>query len=184
MMLRPCMALNVAGAERVWVENCHASRMSCECFYSRGPCREGLQPDPKHYTKELTFLRCTVTDVAGNAFNNNDCSDNTNILYCRVNGASNFWEGPNRFVRCIGNHVRNCHHYGTFGNTSHRFEHFNHLGTDTRAPFSAATCAASSYIARPMKRLSGTTSSSTSARERRYSSDTIRDAGSLPSMSR
>ena len=127
--LRSCQALNVAGAERVWVENVHASRMSSECFYSRGPCREGLQPDPEHYTRELTFLRCTVTDVLFNAFNNNDFADNTNILYCRVNGASNFWEGPNRFVRCIGNHVRNCHHYGTFGNTSHRFGHFNYLGT-------------------------------------------------------
>jgi hypothetical protein len=129
MNLRPCRALHVVGAERVWVENCHASRMSSECFYARGPRREGLKPDPERYTKELTFLRCTVTSVLFNAFNNNDFSDNTNILYCRVNGASNFWEGPNRFVRCIGNHVRNCHHYGTFGNTSHRFEDFNHLGT-------------------------------------------------------
>ncbi len=129
MNLRSCNAVSInGGAARTWIENVHASRMSSECFYAQGPMRRGLKPDPKYYQRSLTYFRCTVTDVLFNAFNNNDFGDNTNILYCLVNGASNFWEGPARFVRCIGNHVRNCHNYGTFGNTRHRVESFNHLG--------------------------------------------------------
>jgi len=88
----------------------------------------GTRPEPKQRTKQWTLLRCVVTDCLFNAFNNNDYSENTNILYCRVDGASNFWEGPSRFYRVIGNHVRNCHHYGTFGNSQHRYRHFNQLG--------------------------------------------------------
>jgi len=102
-----CNALNVSGTERVLVENCHASRMSCECFYSAGPGR-WKGSEPKKYTKALTFLRCSVTDAARNAFNNNDFAENTSVLYCRivdVGGCS--WEGASRFVRFIGNYVRN-----------------------------------------------------------------------------
>jgi hypothetical protein len=102
-----CNALNVSGTERVLVENCHASRMSCECFYSQGPGR-WKGHEPKKYTKALTFLRCSVTDAARNAFNNNDFAENTSVLYCRivdVGGCS--WEGASRFVRFIGNYVRN-----------------------------------------------------------------------------
>jgi hypothetical protein len=104
---KPCAALSVCGTERVMVENCHASRMSQECFYSAGPGRSGAA-EPKRYTKALTFLRCSVTDAARNAFNNNDHAENTSVLYCRivdVGGCS--WEGASRFVRFIGNYVRN-----------------------------------------------------------------------------
>lgn len=128
MNLKPSRALIVSGTESVLVENVHASNMSGECFYSQGPGRSGTRPEPKQRTKQWTLLRCVVTDCLFNAFNNNDYSENTNILYCRVDGASNFWEGPSRFYRVIGNHVRNCHHYGTFGNTQHRYRHFNQLG--------------------------------------------------------
>ena len=130
MNLKPCNAVSISsGAARTWIENVHASRMSSECFYAQGPMRHGLKPDPKHYQKSLTYFRCSVTDVVFNAFNNNDLADNTDILYCLVNGASNFWEGLARGINCIGNHVRNCDHYGTFGNTRHRLESLNHLGT-------------------------------------------------------
>jgi len=130
MNLKPCNAVSISGgAARTWIENVHASRMSSECFYAQGPMRHGLKPDPKHYQQALTYFRCSVTDVVFNAFNNNDLADNTDILYCLVNGASNFWEGLARGINCIGNHVRNCDNYGTFGNTRHRVESLNHLGT-------------------------------------------------------
>ncbi len=123
-----CNALNVSGTERVLVENCHAVRMSCESFYSQGPGRwKGREP--KKYTKALTFLRCSVTDCARNAFNNNDFAENTSVLYCRivdVGGCS--WEGASRFVRFIGNYVRNG---GTvaMGNIGSREEHLEVLGS-------------------------------------------------------
>jgi len=106
--LKPCFAFAVFGTERVLVENCHASKMSGECFYSGGPGRWGQQPEPKQYTKSITYLRCSVTDSARNAFNNNDFAENTSVLYCRivdVGGCA--WEGASRFVRFIGNYVRN-----------------------------------------------------------------------------
>jgi hypothetical protein len=102
-----CSAVGVYGTERVLLENCHGTRMSHECFYSRGPHRKGMD-EPEQYTKELTFLRCSVVDSGRNAFNNNDFAENTSVLYCRivdVGGCS--WEGASRFVRFIGNYVRN-----------------------------------------------------------------------------
>ena len=54
------------------------------------------------------YRHCTVTDCARNAFNNNDHAENTAVLYCRiqdVGGCS--WEGASRFVKIVGNYVRN-----------------------------------------------------------------------------
>lgn len=104
---KKCNALGISNTERVFVENCHARQMSAECFYSAGRSRSGTH-EPEHYTKAITYLRCSVEDCARNAFNNNDKAENTSILYCRirdVGGCS--WEGASRFVRFIGNYVRN-----------------------------------------------------------------------------
>ncbi len=103
-----CAALHVSGTERVLVENCHARRMSGECFYSGGPGRRGDRPEPKQYSKAITYLRCSVEDCGRNAFNNNDFAENTRVLQCRirdVGGCS--WEGASRFVQFSGNYVRN-----------------------------------------------------------------------------
>jgi len=126
MNLRPCKAVFIRGSKHVWIENVHVSRMANEAFYCASGGRN--KPEDKGGTMSLTYLRCSVTDVLFNAFNNNDYSDNISILYCRVNMASNFWEGAPRFLRCIGNHVRNCNHYGTFGGLKHRYEQFNSFG--------------------------------------------------------
>ena len=128
MALRPSNAVSI-GARRVWLENLNASKMSSECFYCGGGWRRNQAS--RAGTESLTYFRCTVKDVLFNAFNNNNFADNTSILYCVVDGAANFWEGPSRFVRCIGNHVRNCMFYGTFGGCKHRtgYEFFNEFGT-------------------------------------------------------
>ena len=109
--LKPCAAMRMETTERLLVENCHARRMSQECFYSAPPRQRSAQV-PKIDPKAITYLRCSVEDCARNAFNNNfqgrDTAENTNILYCRildVGGCS--WEGASRFVRFIGNYVRN-----------------------------------------------------------------------------
>jgi len=105
--LKPCNAVSVSGTERVLVEDVHASRMATECFFSGGPYRKGAE-EPANYTKSLTFLRCSVTDCAANAFNNCDFAECTSILYCRVDGAGwHMYEGSGRFVRIIGNYIRN-----------------------------------------------------------------------------
>ena len=104
---KECNAMRIEGTQRVLVENCHGRRMSMECFYSAGPSRQGTY-EPKAYTKALTYLRCSAVDCARNGFNNNDYAENTSVLYCRivdVGGCS--WEGASRFVRFIGNYVRN-----------------------------------------------------------------------------
>lgn len=125
--LKPCYAIHMAGTERVLVENCHASRMSGECFYSQSPSRSGMK-EPKEYTKSITYLRCSVIDSARNAFNNNDGAENTSVLYCRivdVGGCS--WEGASRYVRIIGNYVRNAGPIA-MGNVRSRVEHLEQLG--------------------------------------------------------
>ena len=104
---KECNAMRIEGTERILVENCHGRRMSMECFYSAGPSRQGTY-EPTAYTKALTYLRCSAVDCARNGFNNNDYAENTSVLYCRivdVGGCS--WEGASRFVRFIGNYVRN-----------------------------------------------------------------------------
>ncbi|MBM4082254.1 MAG: hypothetical protein FJ278_21295, partial [Planctomycetes bacterium] len=119
--LRTCFGTGVRGTERVLVENVHARRMSLEAFWSGGPSRSGLK-EPKQYTKAITYLRCSAVDCGRNGFNNNDLAENTSILYCRivdVGGCA--WEGASRFVKFVGNYVRNS---GTvaIGNISTRSE--------------------------------------------------------------
>jgi hypothetical protein len=138
MTLKFCNAVSIGGTERVLVENVHASRMSCECFYASGPSREvetihegpakfGTEK-PKQYTKEITYLRCSVTDCGFNAFNNNDLSESTSMLYCRVENIGNcFWEGPGRFIRIIGCYARNAG-VCSVGNMFHRYEFLHDLG--------------------------------------------------------
>ena len=107
MALRRCRAVEIHDTTRVLVENCHASRMNCEAFYSEGRSRPG-PPNPNAYTQAITYLRCSVTNSDSNAFNNNDLAENTSVLLCRivdVGGCT--WEGASMFVRFIGNYVRN-----------------------------------------------------------------------------
>lgn len=127
--LKPCHGIVITQTERVLVENCHASKMSGECFYCSGRARTYGKPEPAQYTKSLTWLRCSVTDSARNAFNNNNMSENTSVLNCRivdVGGCT--WEGASRFVRFTGNYVRNA---GTvaMGNVRSRAEQYEQLGT-------------------------------------------------------
>ncbi|MBI3948578.1 MAG: hypothetical protein HY321_21880 [Armatimonadetes bacterium] len=126
--LKICRAVAIRNTERVLVENCHASKMNCEAFYCQGNSRSG--PDePKVYTKSVTYLRCSATNCDGNAFNNNDLAENTSVLYCRivdVGGCS--WEGASRFVRFIGNYVRNAGPVA-MGNIGTRAEHLEQLGS-------------------------------------------------------
>jgi hypothetical protein len=106
--LKHCNAVTIGGTERVLVENCHASRMSGECFVSGGPSRGSVKPG-RSYSRGITYLRCSVTDCARNAFNDVMCgTENTSVQYCRivdVGGCS--WEGASRFVKFVGNYVRN-----------------------------------------------------------------------------
>jgi hypothetical protein len=125
--LKGCNAVGMSGTERVLIENVHVSRMANEAFYAQGPAREGSK-EPPQYQKSLTYLRCSVTDCAANAFNNNDRGENTSILYCRVDGAG--WhaaEMPARFLRVIGSYFRNTGPV-TVGDMSHRYEDLNELG--------------------------------------------------------
>jgi hypothetical protein len=106
--LKHCNGITIGGTERVLVENCHASRMSGECFVSGGPSRGTARPG-RPYSQAITWLRCSVTDCARNAFNDVMCgTENTCVLHCRVvdvGGCS--WEGASRFVKFVGNYVRN-----------------------------------------------------------------------------
>lgn len=106
--LKHCNAVTVGGTERVLVENCHASRMSGECFVSGGPSRGSAKPG-RPYSQAITYLRCSVTDSARNAFNDVMCgTENTCVQGCRivdVGGCS--WEGASRFVKFVGNYIRN-----------------------------------------------------------------------------
>jgi hypothetical protein len=125
--LKGCNAVSMRATERVLIENVHVSRMASEAFYAQGPARQGKK-EPEQYQKSLTYLRCTVTDCAANAFNNNDRAENTSILYCRVDGAG--WhaaEMPARFLKVIGSYFRNTGAI-TVGDMSHRFEDLNELG--------------------------------------------------------
>lgn len=125
--LKGCNAITMRATERVLIENVHVSKMASEAFYAQGPARAGKN-EPEQYQKSLTYLRCTVTDCAANAFNNNDRAENTSILYCRVDGAG--WhaaEMPARFLRVMGSYFRNTGAI-TVGDMSHRFEDLNELG--------------------------------------------------------
>lgn len=124
--IKHCNAVGIRSPERVLVENCHATGMSAECFYSGSRSRIG-NSDPASYTKSIVYRNCSVFDCARNAFNNNDHAENTAVLYCRiqdVGGCS--WEGASRFVKIVGNYMRNA---GTvaIGNTGSRAEHLDVL---------------------------------------------------------
>jgi hypothetical protein len=126
--LKSCNAVSIANTERVLCENVHVSRMASEAFYCQGSSRTAPDTGPDVYTKSLTFLRCSVTDCAANAFNNNDTSENTSVLYCRIDGAGwHAYEGPGRFIRLIGNTVRNAGPF-TVGDMNHRLESLTDLG--------------------------------------------------------
>jgi hypothetical protein len=105
--VRSCRAVYICGPERLLVENCHASGMSAECFYSESISRKGNE-DPPHYTKSIVYRNCTIMDCARNGFNNNDYAENTAMLYCRIQDVGGCaWEGASRFVQFVGNYVRN-----------------------------------------------------------------------------
>ena len=103
-----CNATTVRGTERVLIENCHGRRMASECFVSACRGRGATRPNQSR-TKQLTYLRCSAIDCGRNGFNDVTCGpENTSILYCRivdVGGCA--WEGASRFVKFIGNYVRN-----------------------------------------------------------------------------
>jgi hypothetical protein len=128
--LKGCRAASINATERVLFENVHASRMASECFISYGRYRRGAE-EPEQYTKSATFLRCSVTDCAANAFNNCDFAENTSVLHCRIDGAGwHSYEGSGRFVRFIGNYVRNAGPV-TIGDIPHtlpRLDHYHDLG--------------------------------------------------------
>ena len=106
--LKHCNAVNIRDTERVLVENCHASRMSGECFVASGHSGGTAKPG-ESYTQWITYRRCSVTDSARNAFNDVMSSiENTSVLNSRivdVGGCT--WEGASRFVKFMGNYVRN-----------------------------------------------------------------------------
>lgn len=105
--VKHCNAIGIRTPERLLVENCHATGMSAECFYSGSGSRSG-NDEPARYTQSIVYRNCTVADCARNAFNNNDFAENTAVLYCRiedVGGCS--WEGASRFVKIVGNYIRN-----------------------------------------------------------------------------
>jgi len=126
--LKPCAAMTFHSVENMLVENVHASKMASEAFYCQGVSRVAGQPEPQRYTRSLTFRRCSVTDCAANAFNNNDTSEGTTVERCRIDGAGwHAYEGPGRFIRLIGNYIRNAGPF-TIGDMNHRPEHLNELG--------------------------------------------------------
>jgi hypothetical protein len=105
---RNCNATTVSGTERVLIENCHGTRMASECFVASCRGREAAKPG-QCATTSLTYLRCSATDCGRNAFNDVTCGpENTSVLDCRivdVGGCA--WEGASRFVKFVGNYVRN-----------------------------------------------------------------------------
>ncbi len=126
--LKHCNAVGISNTARVLCDNCHATKMSAECFYSSGRSRK-IDSEPAQYTKEITYYRCSVENCSRNAFNNNDLAEGTSVLQCRIRDVGGCtWEGASRFVRFIGNYVRNG---GTvaMGNIRSRGEYLEQLGT-------------------------------------------------------
>ena len=114
--------------KRVLVENCHARKMSAECFYSMGTMREKAVPSD-NYTHSITYLRCSVEDCARNAFNNNDKSERVSILYCRIKDVGNAsWEGASRFTVIQGCYINNAGCIA-IGNQRRRAPELDRLGT-------------------------------------------------------
>ena len=106
--LKHCKAILTLNTERVLVENCHASRMSGECFSSSGRGRGTVKPG-QSYTHSITYLRCSVTDCARNAFDDvMGFAESTSVLNCRIVDVGGCcWEGCVRFGKFIGNYIRN-----------------------------------------------------------------------------
>lgn len=118
----------IIDTKRVLIENCHARKMSAECFYSMGTSRELATPSDK-YTRSITYLRCSVEDCARNAFNNNDKAEGTSILHCRIKDVGNAaWEGASRFVKIHGCYISNTGAIA-IGNIRRRADYLNKLGT-------------------------------------------------------
>ncbi len=104
-----CNAVSISSTARVLVENCHGRRMATECFVS-GSASRGTPDKPNSaHCKQTTYLRCSAVDCGRNGFNDVMCgSENTSVLHCRivdVGGCA--WEGASRFVKFVGNYVRN-----------------------------------------------------------------------------
>lgn len=115
MEVMGCSAVNAVSTEYLLCEDLNVSRMASEAFYLHGSDRGGRQPYIQHehegipglsdqYQRTCIFNRCNVTDCGFNAFNNNDFSENTSILHCRVERVANFCENASRFTRMIGNY--------------------------------------------------------------------------------
>ena len=127
--LKTCKASHIRGTERVLFENVHASKMAAECYYAHGPDRDKRREEKSAYTKSLTFLRCSVKDCAANAFNNNDNGENTHILYCRIEDVGWYaYEGPARFVKIVGNYMRNSGPFRVGNQSGHKKDHLHELG--------------------------------------------------------
>ncbi len=102
-----CNAMSIWSTRRVYVENCHARKMSAECFYSSSAFRTP-EEEPAQYSTSITYVRCSVEDCARNAFNNNDKAENTHLIDCRIRDVGGCtWEGASRFVQMRGCYVRN-----------------------------------------------------------------------------
>ena len=124
---RHCNAITFRTPGHALVENCHATGMSAECFYSGSVSRKGGQEPPARYTKSITYRHCTVSDCARNAFNNNDFAEGTSVLNCRVENIGGCaWEGASRFVKFSGNYVTNAGPVA-MGNIRSREKHFDVL---------------------------------------------------------
>ncbi|NLY01429.1 MAG: hypothetical protein GXY83_35505 [Rhodopirellula sp.] len=104
-----CNAVSIGGTERVLIENCHGRRMATECFVSGSGSRGTADKPNEAHSKQTTYLRCSAIDCGRNGFNDVMCgSENTSVLQCRivdVGGCA--WEGASRFVKFVGNYVRN-----------------------------------------------------------------------------
>lgn len=122
-------ATYVRNTERVYIENCHARRMSAECFYSISDKRLPPAPEPEKYNKSIIYFRCTVEDCARNAFNTATQGENTSLLHCRVRDVGNgAFEGASRFSRIEGCYFRNTGPLA-FGNSRTRGEFHELLPT-------------------------------------------------------
>ena len=104
-----CNAVTISSTEQVLIENCHGRRMATECFVSGSRSRGTPDKPNSAHSKLTTYLRCSAVDCARNGFNDVMCgSENTSVLNCRivdVGGCA--WEGASRFVKFVGNYVRN-----------------------------------------------------------------------------
>ncbi|HWL53336.1 MAG TPA: right-handed parallel beta-helix repeat-containing protein [Chthoniobacteraceae bacterium] len=117
MEIKGCSAVNAVGTEHLIFEDLKVSRMASEAFYLHGGDRygtppyiqaphEGMPELHEQYTRSCVYHRCHVSDCGFNAFNNNDHAENTSILHCHVERATNFCEEASRFTRIIGNYVK------------------------------------------------------------------------------